>query len=509
MDDASELLELVRRSIAESTRREFDERVETQAARLREQIESGAFDNRDFAVGLELEAYVADREGRLAHLPDRVLEIDGCAGELGRHNVEVNTPPNVLDGAGLDAQLRALEERVDAAREAIRAEGRALVLDAMWTIPPEEGTTAYLSAGEERDGLRLAANMKPAARYHALDNAIVGEREGTVDVDLPSVSASLPSVLVESLTSSMQPHLQIPRAERFPAHYNAAIRTMGPVLALATNSPFAPADWYPDCAGEEAHALVDRAYHELRIPVFEQAINVVEEGKVRFPDDVASATDVVDRIAADPTRAPFLREWTDGADDARTEFAEFDHKRGTYWRWLRGVVGGQPIDEANDERSLRIEYRPLPTQPSAADVASLQALTAGLIRGLVAADHPLAALDWEATKAGFYGVVREGLDAELVWLTADGERTADPETIYGELFELARMGLRESGVPEERVERSLDPMERRFVERTTPSRWKKARVREHVDDGASLPEAIRGMQREYLDRVGRPFAEWG
>ncbi|MFC7008034.1 hypothetical protein [Halalkalicoccus salilacus] len=48
----------------------------------------------------------------------------------------------------------------------------------------------------------------------------------------------------------------------------------------------------------------------------------------------------------------------------------------------------------------------------------------------------------------------------------------------------------------------------RFEERTTPSRWKKARVRERVDDGASLPEAIRGMQREYIDRAGRPFAEW-
>jgi hypothetical protein len=506
MDDVSEL---VRRSLEEATRREFDDRVETQAERLREEIESGAFDNRDFAVGLELEAYVTDHEGRLAHLPDRVLEIDGCAGELGRHNVEVNTPPNVLDGTGLDAQLRALEERVDAAQEAIRAGGCTLVLDAMWTIPPEEGTRTYLSAGEVRDGLRLATNMKPAARYHALDNAIVGERGGRVDVDLPDVSQSFPSVLVESLTSSMQPHLQIPRAERFPAHYNAAIRTMGPVLALATNSPFAPADCYPNRGGEEAHALVDRSYHELRIPVFEQAINVVEEGKVRFPDDVASATDVVDRIAADPTRAPFLREWTDEADERGDRFAEFDHKRGTYWRWLRGVVGGQPIDEANDERSLRIEYRPLPTQPSAEDVASLQALTAGLIRGLVAADHPIADLDREAAKAGFYGVVREGLDAELVWLTADGERTADPKTIYDELFELARVGLRESGVPDERIERYLDPLERRFEERTAPSRWKKARVRERIDDGASLPEAIRGMQREYVERTGRPFAEWG
>lgn len=509
MDETSELVELVRRSLAETTRREFDERVETQAALLRERIESGAFDNRDFAVGLELEAYVVGPEGRLAHAPKRVLEIDGCAGELGRHNVEVNTPPNVLDGAGLDAQLRALEDRVDAAREATRADERALVLDAMWTIPPEEGTEAYLSAVEERDGVSLAANMRRSARYCALDNAILAGRGGTVDVDLPGVNASFPSILVESLTSSIQPHLQIPRAKRFPAYYNAAIRTMGPLLALATNSPFAPADCYSNPDRDEARELIDRTHHELRIPVFERAINVVDDGKVRFPGDIESAADVVDRIAADRTQAPFLREWTAEADDAHADrFAELEHKRGTYWRWLRGVVGGQPIDAANDERSIRIEYRPLPTQPSVEDAVCLQALTVGLIRGIVAADHPLTDLEWEATKTGFYDVVREGIDAELVWLTADGERTGDPERIYGEVFDLARSGLHESGVPEESIERYLGPMEWRFEERTTPSRWKKARVRERVDDGASLPEAIRGMQREYIDRAGRPFAEW-
>ncbi|MDL5362684.1 hypothetical protein [Halalkalicoccus sp. NIPERK01] len=505
----SDLTDRVRRSLEDATRREFDRRVETQAAFLREQLDSGALDNGDFAVGLELEAYATDADGRLVAVPERVLGIEGCAGELGRHNVEINTPATLLDGAGLDDQTRALRGRLAEARRAARTADRRLVLDAMWTVPPDEGSREYLAAVEERDGVVLAANMRPSPRYHALDNAILAERGGSIDVDLPGLELSLPTILVESLATSMQPHLQIPRAEAFPAYYNAAIRTMGPVLALATNSPFAPADLYPAVEGTDAHALVDATYHELRVPVFERAINVDEEGKVRFPGDVESAADVIDRIAADRTQAPFLSEWTRETNDEYTDrFPEFEHKRGTYWRWLRGVIGGQPIDGANDERSLRIEYRPLPTQPSVEDTVGLQALVAGLLRGLVATDHPLATLGWDDAREGFYDVVRDGFDAEVIWMTADGEPTSDPGAVYGELFDVARRGLRDSGVSRSAVEGYLAPIERRVERETTPSRWKVARVRDRIDDGADLREAIRGMQREYVERAGEPFVAW-
>lgn len=504
-----EIAEQVQSSLSEEAHHEFAQRVESQAAFLRAEIESGALDNRDFAVGLELEAYTTDMHGRLAHPPEHVFEIEGCAGELGRHNVEINTVPQVFDEIGLEEQSKALERQFDAGRKAASGAGKELVLDAMWTIPPEEGTTQYLSTAEKRGGVTLATNMRPSARYCALDNAITTERGGAIDIELAGATRSFPSVLVESLTSSMQPHLQIPRAEAFPAYYNVAIRTMGPVLALATNSPFAPADLYPAADEDDAHALIEATPHELRIPVFEDSINTVEEGKVRFPADIESATDVVERIVADRTRAPFLTEWNPETEERYADqFFEFEHKRGTYWRWLRGVIGGQPIDRKNDERSLRIEYRPLPTQPSVEDTAGLQALTVGLLRGLVAADHPLSELDWEDSKAGFYDVVRNGLEADPVWLNADGKRTENTDEIYEELFEFARYGLSEQGVSDSAVEKHLAPIERRFEERTTPSRWKKARVHEGIDAGATLPEAIERMQRVYIEKAGQPFVEW-
>jgi hypothetical protein len=351
--------------------------------------------------------------------------------------------------------------------------------------------------------------MRPDPRYIAIDNEVLGLTDGSIGFSVPGAKQSFPSILFESLATSIQPHLQIPTAEAFPTYYNTAIRTLGPVLALGTNSPFLPPDLYN--AVDDPYRLVEETHHELRIAAFEQSVNESPNPKVRVPRDIEATTEVVDRVVADDCYAPFLREWLN--DSERESFAdqkwEFDYKRSTYWRWLRCVIGGDPVG-IGDERSLRIEYRPIPTQPTVRDVVGMQALTVGLIRGLVAADHPLTDLSWDAAEDAFYSAVEAGVDADLAWVTADGERTDDSATIYEEVFEYARHGLRESDVADADIDHYLAPIEARWQAGTTPSAWKKARVREHLDDGASLAAAIERMQRTYIEqsRSRSSFAEW-
>lgn len=520
----SNLVDLVRRSRTDDARRTFHRRVDEQAKTLKAAIEDGRFANERFSVGLELEAYVVDADGRLAGVPESVFDTPGCNKELGLHNVEINTAPNAFDADGIAAQAASLDEQVAAAREALRDVDLELVLDAMWTIPPEQGTAAYLSTVERVEDVTVAANMRQSPRYCAIDNDLLARTGGEIELDLPGVRRTFPSILVESLTTSIQPHLQVPDTEAFADYYTVGIRTLGPVLALATNSPFLPVDLYEvrETAGESSadgdgpdspYDLVDSAYHEHRISVFEQSINVGDAPrKVRFPEDIDHATDVVDWLVDDHTCAPFLKEWVKDAD-AEDEYAdriwELDHKRGTYWRWLRAVVGGEPV-AGTSERSLRIEYRPIPTQPSVADIVGIQVLVSGLIHGLVDADHPIRTLEWEATRECFYDVVETGLDATFAWVDADGDRTDDPTVVYEEVFEYARRGLREQGLAPDAIDDYLGPIEARWTERTTPSRWKKQRVRDRLDDGDDLRSAIEGMQREYIERsrTGEPFVEW-
>ncbi|WP_277541882.1 hypothetical protein [Haloarcula laminariae] len=448
-------------------------------------------------------------EGRLTRLPDVVFEGEANK-ELGLHNAEINTEPNSFDGAGMEVQTTAVEMHTKQARQQASKHNCELVLDAMWTIPPEEGGEEYLSAHEERDGVVLADNMRQAPRYVALDNEALQHAGGSIDFSVPGYEGAFPTILFESLATSIQPHLQIPDSDAFPTYYNAAIRTLGPLLALSVNSPFLPADFYPDDTdGEWLCANTD---HELRIAAFEQSVNTSESPKVRVPRDIDTVEDVVDRVVADDLFGPFLREWLDDSERGSLEdrIWEFDHKRGTYWRWLRCVVGGTPVEGASDERSLRIEYRPLPTQPHVKDMIGLQALTVGLIRGLVVADHPVTELPWQEAERSFYAAAADGLDADLSWVTVDGERTTGHGVIFDELFRFARLGLEEQGIPGARIDEYLEPIEERYAAGETPSSWKIDRVRAGLDDGHDLDTAIAEMQRAYFERSRdhHAFAEW-
>jgi len=447
--------------------------------------------------------------GRLTRLPDVVF--DGEANkELGLHNAEINTEPNTFDATGMEVQTTAVEMHTKQARSQAAKHDCELIPDAMWTIPPEEGGEAYLSAHEKRDGVVIGDNMRQAPRYVALDNEALQHAGGTIDFSVPGYDGSFPTILFESLATSIQPHLQIPDTEAFPDYYNAAIRTLGPLLALSANSPFLPADFYPDDTdGEWLCANTD---HELRIAAFEQSVNTSENPKVRVPRDIDDVTDVVDRVVADDLFGPFLREWLDESerDTLADRIWEFDHKRGTYWRWLRCVIGGTAVDGASDEECLRIEYRPLPTQPHVRDMIGLQALTVGLIRGLVVADHPLVELPWADAEQSFYAAAADGLDADLSWVTIHGEQTSDHEVIFDELFRYARLGLEEQEIPDHQIDEYLDPIERRHEARETPSSWKVDRVGDYLDDGHDLQDAITEMQRDYFEhsREHHAFHEW-
>ena len=519
----TDTIDAVRTALDSDRRAAFQRQVEREADALRADIDAGVFDADNFAVGIELEGYVVDGEGRLAAAPEDLFGVDGCSRELGVHNAELHTDPDVVSDAGLRRQFDELRSTYRAVGTHLTAVDRRFVLDAMWTVPPAEGTRGYIGATEKADGISLPTNMRPVPRYVALDSEIRARSGGTIEIGVHGFEAA-ESMLVESLATSIQPHLQVPDPTAIPTYLNVATRTMGPILSLTANSPFLPADLYD---GHDPETVFDRTPQELRIPLFERS---VDEGshKCRVPEDVPDLDGLIDRIVADPTLVappgldPVDGDTADsdssGGGDPGGRYPALGAKRGTYWRWVRPVFGGEVPRSAAGSRvaggdggSVRIEYRPLPTQPTLRDTVGVQALVIGVVCGVVATDHPLAALPWDDAKESFYAAVDDGPDADLRWVTRDGDRTAATPRIYDELFALARRGLDHLGVGSETIEWALAPIEaRREADHVAPSAWKRARVRAAVESGSSLRAAIEDMQATYIEQSGRgtPFAEW-
>jgi hypothetical protein len=496
---ASELAAAVREALAVDGE-VFQARALEEAEELKREVHQGTFDNSQAIVGLELELYAVDsRTDALRRVPRQLLGLIGFEKELGLHNAEMQTSPQPLSHYGLVAQEKQLQANLAPALEKTAAEDIRLVADGMWTVPPTgETATAYLTDCVESEGVTISTNMSDSVRYHAMANT---DYPTGCRLDAPHVSLQAETVMPESLITSIQPHYQVAHAPDLPEYFRYALRVAAPLLALGVNSPFFPPDCYDDAPDAE---IVADAHMEHRIGIFESVLNpppgADEDPKVCFPPDFDTVDDAIDAIAADRTIVPMTVEDGTRFDD---RFAHFRHKHGSFWRWIRPVFDGATRSAAN----ARIEFRPIPAQPTIHDAIAIQALFAGLMESLGRREHLVRELDWDTARENFYAATHDGLEADIDWITADGERTSDAETIYTECFEFARDGLELRGLSTEEARRYVRPLRERFDRRMTPARWKHHRVRRAVEDNVPLAEAIWGMQSAYVDHQAETLIE--
>ncbi|MEF8780058.1 MAG: hypothetical protein V5A46_05215, partial [Haloferacaceae archaeon] len=253
--------------------------------------------------------------------------------------------------------------------------------------------------------------------------------------------------------------------------------------------------------------VLEDGWHENRIPVFESVLNEAAGAeKVRFPRDLSDVEEAVDRIANDDPFVPMPPSSGGRYDD---RFATLRRKHGTYWRWVRPVFGGATRSEAN----ARIEFRPIPGQPTVQDTIAVQAAFAGLMEALPRREHPILEQAWGTARDNFYAAVREGLQADVEWIDGGGEATTDTRKLYDDLLDHATLGLRAAGCSQSEAEEVLRPLRWRVESGLTPAGWKRRKIHEWLEAGRSLSAAIHGMQREYVESqsetlLSGSFEDW-
>jgi len=481
-------------------------RLDRELSRLHALVDDGRLtDGRDL-VGIEIEFHLINGDGRPSLCNATVL--DAVAGgrhdvqaELARFNVELNLPPTSLHGT----PLTTIRDEIDSARAAL--------CDA---VPGTDAVTIGILPTLTRADIDPSV-ISDNGRYHELDHSIMTARGGTIELDIDSaisgtgagagdehLNVSVHTVLLEAAATSLQIHLDLPAGGLAPA-WNTAQAIAALQVATAANAPT---------------LLGRRLWHETRIPLFEQLIDV------RTPAERSSTT-----MPAPPPRVWFGERWIERSTDLFAEnlahfrrplvgqtLIEDDHDvaeddsvldalvlhNSTVWRWNRPVYavhGGRP--------SLRMENRVLSAPPTVADGCADVALFLGLVAGLRDhADAITAELSFPEAEANFRAAARDGLGAGLHWPGHAGP--VDTATLLRTgLLDVAADGLDSLGVPAGESGPALDVIAARVASGRNGAAWQLATLadEEQRHDRAT---ALRRMLLRYRDlqAEGAPVHRW-
>ncbi|WP_342319282.1 glutamate-cysteine ligase family protein [Corynebacterium mayonis] len=447
-------------------------------------------------IGLELELNLVDDTMQPAPKNKQVLShlSDDYQSEIGSYNVELNLPPQSIEGDGLVSLEKELSERLRKVHEAAKKEGTHLAM--IGTLPTM--TTEFLSD---------PAWMTQENRYHGLNNSIMESRGELVHMDLSRVesySHQFEDIATESTCTSMQLHLQV-APDRFPHAWNASQAIAGVQAALSANSPL---------------FMGHRLWHESRIPVFKQAIDtrtkeLINQGvrpRVWFGERwITSVFDLFEENVK--YFSPLIPE---GRISARKPIMLGDSPglhylnlhNGTVWRWNRPIY-----DPSGELSHIRVENRLLPAGPTVKDIMADAAFYYGMVKYLGEQTRPVwSRLTFEQAEQNFINGARDGMTARMQWPTLGTIEVS--RLVTSHLLDQAREGLRILGVDSNLIDDYMGIIEGRASRRQNGAQWQLAALME-AGPGTrpGTPEraaALARVLRQYLKNQagGAPVHTW-
>jgi CBS domain-containing protein/gamma-glutamyl:cysteine ligase YbdK (ATP-grasp superfamily) len=476
-------------------RRRYMRALLTDLRALERMLEAGMFERGQVMIGAEQEIFLVDAAYHPTPAVMDMLERVGSqhfTTELGKFQLEMNSDPQPLAGAGLAAlegQINELYGKVWKASEELGIQ------------PVLTGILPTIDKGDL--GLDM---MTPNPRYMTLNRVMSALRGGPYDVSIKGIDELLvqhDSIMTEACNASFQVHLQISEPERFAHYYNVAQMLAAPVLAAGTNSP---------------SLFGRRLWAETRIALFQQSCDIRPPGstlreqvaRVSFGKDWVKGS-VLDIYKENVTRFRALVGTDTYENSLRTlekggvpDLKALRLHNGTVYRWNRACYGISP----NGKPHLRIELRVLPSGPTIADEVANAALWLGLMCELVATmpDVP-SQMEFDHASSNFDAAARDGLSARLTWL--GGREVQAQALLLDELLPLAEKGLARAKVNDADAKRYLGIVENRVRTMRTGSRWMLHSLAEMKDKG-SPGERLTALVAATIARQnsGRVVAEW-
>jgi gamma-glutamyl:cysteine ligase YbdK (ATP-grasp superfamily) len=476
----------------------FKECLQENLAALERVLARPEFGRGQTTLGVELELFLIDRDGRPLAVSEEVVQASASplvTPEMGAFDIELSTAPVALAGRPFSTLRANMAAPLQLIRQRARAQGARVVPVSI--LPTFRRTDFHCGTITDRPRYRaLAAGLRRlrAAPFHIC-----------IDGDDPLELMS-DDVAMEAANTAFQVHLRA-APEEFARLFNAAIMLTAPVLAAAGNSPT---------------FLGHRLWEETRVALFKQA------GDDRPPDRGSDWRK--------PPRIGFGTGWVrDGAlelfaesvamhepilpvcddedalacveDGGVPRLGELRLHQGTVWNWNR------PVYDPAGAGHLRIELRALPAGPSLDDMlANASFLVGGILSLAPEISDLLPSFPFALAERNFYRAAQYGLDAELVWPVKAG--TAPRAMRARELLEMlaprVRAGLLDAGVEQDEVDFFVGLFGQRVESGVTGAQWQRRTLSALRARGATPEHSLRAMLEQYVAHVdsGLPVHRW-
>ena len=456
---------------------EFRRKLDEETDLLRRLFARGEFSQRGDVAGFELEAWLVDDVGDPVAKNDEYLSTLNnplVVPELAAFNVELNGSPTALTGRVFSRLHDELSATWNSCLEVAKKTGCHLVtIGILPTIVESMLSSEFMSS---------------MVRYQSLNDRVMALRDGKPlelkiegEVDL---AMTHPDVMLEAAATSFQIHLQ-GKPESAVRDFNASIVASAPLVAASANSPYL-----------FGHEL----WHETRIPLFEQAVNVGDRylPRVGFGSGYAkdSLLEIFEENQRDhPILIPAVK------NEPPSKFSHVRFQNGTLWRWNRPLIGF----DFDGQVHLRIEHRVIPAGPTIKDCIANAAFYFGLIRGFSLDGDPIeAAIPFAVARDNFYTAARYGLNASVRWVVAGKQQEiAVRELISDHLLAKARRGLESQNIPDSEISDYLDVIAARVDSGQNGAAWQRRWM--HLNSG-DLHELVRAY-RTRQDK-GQPVHTW-
>ncbi len=458
---------------------QFRRRLTRETDLLGQLLRNNSFADTQLIAGLEIESWLVDKAMRPSPINEQYLDTINeplASAELAKFNIELNTHPLALSGtifSDLHNQLKKTWN--NASHHAESMNSALMMIGILPTLKPSDLTIA---------------NMSGLNRYRALNEEILKTQEKPIHLDITGVEHLdhyHDDIMLESATTSLQLHTKVPLSIGHH-YYNASIMASAAMVAICGNAPF---------------LFGKNLWHETRIPLFEQAVNVggyngAAHGpikRVSFGTDYARHS-LLECFEENLHHFPILlpEELSDDIEN----FSHLKLHNGTIWRWNRPLIGCD-----NDGKPhIRIEHRTPAAGPTLIDTVANAAFYFGLTKNLC--DQIIESgqlLPFSTARDNFYHAARYGLNSHIHWFKDSRQRMYT--LINDELLPRAMAGLEKLHITKDESEYYLNIIKSRLAAKQTGSDWQRQFFEKQGRDFTVLSSQYLSNQQQDI-----PVSEW-